>query len=347
MANNNGKKPERDYQQELTDKFIARIEEALASEEKGLKWDKPFVFSPEWPRNSFTGERYRGSNVAILMTEEFADPRWITFNQMQTLSKQTKTPLKLTKGSKASYIQKVIPAYEKDEEGNIKKDANGVAIPVRDENGKEKISFRYYPIFNCSQIEGIEPYVKPTRQIAPIEEVELLSEALQDRTGLTVEHTDQMMPYYAPGKHLVNMPHRHHFKSSEMYAAVLGHELGHSTGPALGRKIDGGFGSESYAKEELVAELTSSFMAVELGIKHNLAMHENIAAYLKSWLQVLKNDKTFIAKAAGQAGKAVDYQMEHLNAYKEELKLKQERSEKVQLELSRTEQKKKSSAIRA
>lgn len=324
MANNNDKNPERDYQQELTDKFIARIEEALANEEKGLKWDKPFFFSPEWPRNALTAERYRGSNVAILMSEEFADPRWMTFNQMQMLSKQTQEPLRLKKGCKACYIQRVIPVYERDDQGNIKKDENGAAIPVRNEDGTQKIGFKYYPIFNCSQIEGIEPYVKPVREITPIEEVELLSKALQERTGLKVEHTDQMTPFYSPGKHLVNMPHRHHFKSSEMYADTLLHEFGHSTGPALGRKLDGGFGSVSYAKEELVAELASSFMSVELGVGHNPASHENNAAYLKSWLQVLENDKTFLSKAANQASKAVDYQTEHLNTYKQGLKHREE-----------------------
>jgi len=84
------KTEERDYQQELTNKFITRIEEAIACEEKGLKWDKPFFSCNEWPRNALTGEKYHGSNVATLMTEEFSDPRWMTFVQMQELSKKWK-----------------------------------------------------------------------------------------------------------------------------------------------------------------------------------------------------------------------------------------------------------------
>jgi len=77
-----------------------------------------------------------------------------------------------------------------------------------------------------------------------------------------------------------------------------------------------GFGTTEYAKEELIAELTSSFMAVELGIPHNPSSHENHAAYLKSWLSALQADKTLITKAANQASKATEYQIEHLEAYK-------------------------------
>jgi antirestriction protein ArdC len=78
---------------------------------------------------------------------------------------------------------------------------------------------------------------------------------------------------------------------------------------------------------KLIAELTSSFMAVELAIPHNPSSHENHAAYLKSWLSALQDDKTLITKAANQASKATEYQMEHLEAYKMSLELKNEQAQ--------------------
>lgn len=321
------KTEERDYQQELTNKFIARIEEAIACEEQGLKWEKPFFSCNEWPRNALTGEKYHGSNVATLMTEEFSDPRWMTFVQMQELSKAMETPLHIKKGSKASYIMKVVPAYQKDSDGNVLKNSDGKALPVLDEKGNPKIGFKWYPVFNASQIEGMPPYIQASKEVKPVEEIELLSKALQERTDLKVEHSGVSRAYYSSAKHLVHMPEPGLFKSSEAYADTLLHEFGHSTGPALGRKMGNGFGTSEYAKEELIAELTSSFMAVELGIPHNPSSHENHAAYLRSWLSALKDDKTLITKAANQASKATEYQIEHLEAYKLTLELKNQQAQ--------------------
>lgn len=320
------KKEARDYQQELTDKFVARLEEAEKDIEKGLKWERPFFKTNAWPINALTGERYQGGNVAALLMEDFEDPRWMTFKQMEELSKKLEKPLHLEKGSKASYVMKVVPAYAKGEDGEVLKDSAGRPIPVRDENGKPKIGFKWYPVFNASQVVGMEPYMKEklNDDIKPHEAVELLSKALQERTGLKVEHSNRTEAYYSPLEHKVHLPNPAWFKSADHYADTALHEFGHSTGKALERKLGGKFGSAEYAKEELVAELTSSFMSVELGIPHDPSTHENQAAYIKSWLQALKNDKTLIFKASTQASKATEYLVGHYEAYKLDLTQKSE-----------------------
>jgi len=117
---------------------------------------------------------------------------------------------------------------------------------------------------------------------------------------------------------MVHMPSPEYFKSASTYSDTLLHEFGHSTGPALGRKMGNGFGTPDYAKEELIAELTSSFMSIELGIPHNPSSHENHVAYLKSWIGALENDKTLISKASNQASKATEYQIGHFNTYQVE-----------------------------
>jgi antirestriction protein ArdC len=112
------------------------------------------------------------------------------------------------------------------------------------------------------------------------------------------------------------MPERHLFETDEGYADCLLHELTHSTGPALSRDMTGRFGEESYAFEELVAQLGSVFMAKELGVPYDMSAHENSAAYLKSWLSTLKMDKNFLMRASAQASESVKFQLDHLSKFR-------------------------------
>lgn len=317
---NNKKTVNADYQAAITQRYIDRLEEIIANEEKGLSWEKPFFSCNEIPFNASTGQKYRGANIVSLISEEYADPRWMTFQQMKDMSAKTNTELHLKKGSSASYVMKVVPVYEKDEKGNIIKDAAGTAVQKTYADGTPQVGYKYFPVFNCSQIEGMAPYVKLERPAFTIEQdVADLQTALEKRTGLVVEHSFRTQPYYSPSQHRVHMPEPELFHTETAYYDTLLHEFGHSTGTALGRKMEGKFGSAEYAKEELVAELSSSFMSMEMGLPHNLASHENHVMYLKSWLQCLKDDTTFISRAANQAGKAAEYQLEHLREYRLEL----------------------------
>lgn len=119
-------------------------------------------------------------------------------------------------------------------------------------------------------------------------------------------------PSYYPQRDEVAIPELSSFDSAEEYYSALFHELAHSTGhqSRLNRKEiteSTGFGSESYSREELTAELTSAYLCAITGIGQQTI--ENSAAYLQGWLQALKDDKTLLIKAAGQAQKAADYIM--------------------------------------
>src|SRR5690606_28213492 len=107
----------------------------------------------------------------------------------------------------------------------------------------------------------------------------------------------------------VNMPLRGSFKSPEEYFSTLFHELAHSTGhqSRLNRRGIGEqswYGSESYSKEELVAELAASFLCAEAGIENRT--FENSVGYLHGWLQQLKGNSKLLIEAAAQATKACD-----------------------------------------
>jgi antirestriction protein ArdC len=76
-------------------------------------------------------------------------------------------------------------------------------------------------------------------------------------------------------------------------------------GHRLARDLTGRFGSESYAIEELIAELGAAFIAVDLDLTPD-PRPENIA-YLDNWLNVLKADSRAIFTAASHAQRAADY----------------------------------------
>jgi antirestriction protein ArdC len=106
------------------------------------------------------------------------------------------------------------------------------------------------------------------------------------------------------------MPSRNLFNSSEEFYSTLFHELTHSTGHAsrVGREgIEtlNGYGSESYSKEELVAEMGAAMLCGVTGIAQSTI--ENSAAYLKTWIERLKSDSKLIVSAASQAQKSSDY----------------------------------------
>lgn len=96
----------------------------------------------------------------------------------------------------------------------------------------------------------------------------------------------------------------------EFYYKTLFHELTHSTGheSRLNRNLKGntGFGSASYSKEELIAEMGASFLSGRAGI-FEAPQLEQAAAYIAAWIRELKNDKSLVIKAAAQAQKAADY----------------------------------------
>lgn len=312
----------KDHQQELTNKTIEIME-------KSLKWDTPWFSCSELPFNPVTGTKYKGINIISTLASGFDDPRFYTYNNIQELNKQNESSLHIKKGAKGTPIFKAVQVSFSDkksgEEGIQSDDGSDVKTVWK----RKLAGF----VFNGSQIEGLEPYIKRNNHVEPTLAVQELTQALIKRTGLKVEHSEVGRAYFQPSANKVHMPLPAKFKSSGAYMDTLLHEFGHATGPALGRDMSGDKNSAGYAKEELVAELSSIFMSAELGIPHDAKLHENHAAYMKSWLSALKNDKNFIFSAAQKASKATEYQMGHLEAHRlensEKLDVKVDSLEKI------------------
>lgn len=104
------------------------------------------------------------------------------------------------------------------------------------------------------------------------------------------------------------MPCIDFFRDAISYYATLAHECTHWTRHERRLNRDFGrkrFGDEGYAVEELVAELGAAFLSADLGLTPEV--REDHAAYIASWIKVLKNDKRAIFTASSHAQRAADY----------------------------------------
>jgi antirestriction protein ArdC len=183
-------------------------------------------------------------------------------------------------------------------------------MKVTDKETKEdkKIPFlRLYHVFNVSQCTGLKN-IPPADESAFIQT--LPAELVANMPQRPVIKHGMNAAYYSPTSDVVGMPDSNRFKTADHYHATLFHELVHSTGHEQRLKRASimernGYGSDPYAKEELIAEMGSAFLCGYAGIVDRTI--DSSAAYLEGWLKQLKEDKTLIVHAAAQAQKAADF----------------------------------------
>ncbi|MEY9323434.1 ArdC family protein [Sinorhizobium fredii] len=277
----------KDTYQRITDTIVEQLE-------AGTKpWIRPWrgnVRSSLTPRRA-TGEAYRGINVLMLWVSGqmfgYEENTWMTYRQAQDLGAQVR------KGEKGTLVVKYGTFTPKERE-----DDEDRSIPY----------LKGYTVFNVEQIENLpDRFISPAEELpaAPVPHIETV-ETFVKNTGASVNYGGTKA-CYRPNCDDILMPDRDRFDSEVHLYSTLLHEIGHWTGAKhrLDRDLSGRFGSASYAADELVAELTASFLCADLGVAHD--PRDNTAAYLASWLTVLKNDKRAIITAAAKAQSAADY----------------------------------------
>ncbi len=245
------------------------------------------------PTNAATGYVYRGGNVIALWAAatvaRYDSGHWASYRQWQQTGAQVR------QGERAS----IILFYKE-----AKPASDG-----EDDEPPRRFFGRAYHVFNAAQVDGWEPPAPPERNLVQsLEQVEAFVHATQAdiRSGGDVAR-------YKPGTDLIEMPDSERFHGSptssptEAYYATLFHELIHWSGAAhrLARIFGDRFGDQTYAMEELVAELGAAFLCADLGIAND--PRPDMAAYISSWLKVLNHDKKAIFTAARSAHRAVEY----------------------------------------
>lgn len=273
----------------ITDTIIAQLETGVRP------WTQPWASSAAVSRPlRHTGEAYSGINVLLLWSEAmargFEASTWMTFRQALALGGCVR---KGETGTTVVYAN-TLTRPESDEAADA------------DEGRPRRIAFlKAYTVFNIEQIDGLDgppapepaPAVNPETRIAGIE-------TWFAGLGVDVRHGGGSAFYRTASDH-VQMPPFERFRDALSYYATLGHECVHWTGHPDRLARDFSRSTQAYAREELVAELGAAFLCADLGLA--LEPREDHAAYLDSWLEVLRGDRRFILSAAAHAQRAVDW----------------------------------------
>lgn len=285
-----------EYRKAVTERLIGMLESGTAP------WQKPWdagIAAMNRPHN-FNGRPYHGVNALMLwctaIDKGYEDPRWLTFKQVNKLGGH------VNKGEKAQIVE--YWQWEKEVEN-----------PETGE--KEKVPLEHpkvyrAAVFNADQCTGLPKLRRQAQEWTPVERAENIIAA----NGVPVTHNTDGSAFYSPGGDFICLPPRESFATVDAYYSTLLHEVGHSTGhlTRLNREFGGQFGSEGYAREELRAELASTFLCGELGIA-TTGSDEQHAAYVKSWVSALKNDYNEIFRAAADAEKICNYLYEREKEY--------------------------------
>ena len=281
-----------DLHQTITDRIVASIEAGTAP------WLKPWTSAQAAVRPlRSTGQPYNGVNVLNLWMDAsekgFSSPYWFGF---QTALKLGACVRKGEKGSMIVYANKTLKTEENPKTG----EEEVRAIPFL------KQSY----VFNAAQVDGLPEHFYQAAQPVDRDEPDARISRLDDffrRTGADIRHGGGRA-YYRIDRDFVQMPEYEDFQSGESYYATLAHEMTHWTRHPtrldrdMGRKS---WGDEGYAMEELVAEMGAAFLCADLGITPEV--RKDHAAYIASWLQVLRDDKRAIFTAASKASQAAEY----------------------------------------
>lgn len=276
--------------EEITSQIIDAIEQGAGRFE--MPWHRTTA-SAFLPTNVASGKYYRGINILMLwiMAEKkgYSEGYWGTFKQWKDKG------AKVRKGEKSAPIIFYKPYDTENDDGETV--TRWYGRPAR--------------VFNIQQVEGFEPTADADKDDCGAE-INDGVEQLAKRANATIQHQGSMA-CYDPVSDIVTMPEKHLFHGTdtlspqEAYDATLLHELTHFSGheSRLARDLSGHFGSESYAAEELIAEMGAAFLCAKLGVTN--APRADHAQYIEHWLNIMKADKKAIFTAASAASKAADY----------------------------------------
>lgn len=298
MASNQTK----EFRKSVADMFVKGLSE------EGLNWKQGWATTGEL-RNAVSNRHYRGLNEFYLklvsMVHGYKDPRWMTFNQIRDEGYH------LEKGSKGAKVEYWFPF------DTIKK--KGVSFEEKErlinegERKKEDFSLvaKYYTVFNGDNISGLPEIELPKNEIEPSVVLEQISRGM----NVEIYNDGEDRAFYRPSTDDIHLPLPEVFSSDNEYNAVAFHELGHATGheSRLNRDQSGAFGTSAYAKEELVAEITSAFMAETTGISLEDMNMENHKAYVNGWIASIEDDPEYLMKAISQAHDAADYMQQFVS----------------------------------
>jgi antirestriction protein ArdC len=275
----------------VTERMIAALQRGT------VPWHKPWQAAAGRPRSMSTGQPYRGVNVFLLgltaAEEGYPSPFWGTYRQISDLGGQ------IRRGERSTLV-----VFWKQAERTERDPQTGEPVI------RQLPVLRYYRVFSAAQADHL-----PRRfhlQLGEHTEISEPQAVLDDylARGPKLLHVAGDRADYHPATDTIRLPLRSQFRSAEGYYATAFHEAGHSTGHPDRLNRPGiaafdHFGSDKYAREELVAQMSSSLLCAQTGIE-DPETFENSASYMAGWLSALNHDTRLVVTAAAQAQRACD-----------------------------------------
>lgn len=299
----NRPKNDKEWRESLAQKFV----EALQTD--GLHWKKGWMCLGA-PINGGTKRAYHGINAFVLSLIASMNGwgrRWYTFNQISDpkgyLHKNQEW--KLQKGSKATYVEYWYP-YDTVQKKMITWAEHKQLL----KNGRDEEEFliraTFTAVFNESQIDGVPKEALPESDLTEVADIIL---KMAENMSLDIQYDGGDQAYYRPSNDTLHLPDPKRFHSQMELNATALHELAHATGHVtrLNRNIKNCFGSDAYAYEELVAEMTSCFMSIRLPELEDEECLKNHQAYVKSWISGLQDQPKILSDAIRDAMAAAGY----------------------------------------
>jgi antirestriction protein ArdC len=276
--------------EDITNRIIAELKAGR------LPWVQPWgsasVNAPLGiPKNAATGRNYSGINVLILwgavVQHGYAVQNWLTYRQTLGLGGNVR---KGERGTTVVYADRFIPD---DERWRAHHDGEAPrAIPF----------LKRFTVFNVAQCEGLPEDIAANATPAATDLILPQVEQLIRATGADIRIGGDKAYYDVAGDFIRVPPPQAFFEPINWHRTAL-HELGHYAGVRLGRDLSGAFGTKKYAYEEIVCELSTSFVCAALGIVPTVRH----ADYIGAWAEILQEDNRVIVRAASQASKGANW----------------------------------------
>lgn len=282
-----------DFHRRITEQIAAAIKAGAG--EFRMPWHACGDSALRAPHNPVGKYRYRGINILTLWCAQrskgFRSSQWASYRQWLTAGRQVRrgevgTPTvgyrELTAFSARSGEKKL-------------EDAETDTRP-------RLCLVRSGTVFNADQVDGAEQQADCGAATEPFP----VAAALIAKSGAAIR-PNRAHACYVPAMDEIHLPPRTSFVSEHAYFGVAFHELTHWTGhpKRCARDLTGRFGSDSYALEELVAELGAAFLSAEVGLAVTPRLDH--AQYIEPWLRVLRTDSRAVFLAAGRASEAAAY----------------------------------------
>lgn len=272
-----------DIYEAVTERIIQQLQQGV------IPWQKPWTGTQHGAISGTTGKPYSLLNQMLL-----GNPgEYYTYSQVLSHGGAVR------KGEKSQIVvfwKQVKVSDMQDDETQSPVDR---LIPM----------LRYYNVFHIDQCDGLTPRFNQPAEPTPIPAADEIIDHYSQREHIKIHHQLGDEAYYSPSRDCIVLPLVEQFRSMGEFYSTAFHEITHSTGhrTRLNRlKATAHFGNAEYSKEELTAEIGAAALLNYAGIETKGTFRNN-AAYIQSWLTVLKNDKRMVVAASGTAAKAVDY----------------------------------------